>query len=54
MLVTKIKEDEMGDAYTIMIEARNSYKILVRKPEGRRLFGIPRYIQEDNIKMDLR
>jgi hypothetical protein len=35
-------------------EVRNAYKILVRKPEGRRPLGRPRCRWEDNIKMDLR
>jgi len=33
---------------------RNTYKILVGKPEGRRLLGTPRRRWEDNIRMDLR
>jgi hypothetical protein len=33
---------------------RNGYNILVRKPEGKRPFGRPRRIWENNIKMDLR
>jgi hypothetical protein len=33
---------------------RNSYGILVGKPEGRRPPGGPRRRWEDNIKMDLR
>jgi hypothetical protein len=33
---------------------RNAYKILVGKPEGKRLLGRPRRRWEDNIKMDLR
>jgi hypothetical protein len=32
-------------------EMRNTCKILVRKPEGKRLLGSPRYRWEDNIKM---
>jgi hypothetical protein len=35
-------------------EMRNAYKILVGKPEGKRPCGGPRYIWEDNIRMDLR
>jgi hypothetical protein len=35
-------------------EMRNVYKILVGKPKGKRPFGRPRRIWEDNIKMDLR
>jgi hypothetical protein len=35
-------------------EKRNAYRILVRKPEGRRPLGRPRRRRVDNIKMDLR
>jgi len=34
-----------------MGEMRNSYKILVRNPEGKRLFIRPRHSWEDNIRM---
>jgi hypothetical protein len=33
---------------------RNACRILVGKPEGRRLLGSPRRRRVDNIKMDLR
>jgi hypothetical protein len=33
---------------------RNTYNILVRKPEGRKLLGRPRRRWVGNIKMDLR
>jgi hypothetical protein len=36
-----------------MGEERGAYRILVRRPEGRRPFGRPRHRWEDNIKMDL-
>jgi hypothetical protein len=32
---------------------RNAYRILVGKPEGKRLLGRPRCRWVDNIKMDL-
>jgi hypothetical protein len=32
---------------------RGAYTVLAVKPEGRTLFGRPRRIWEDNIKMDL-
>jgi hypothetical protein len=35
-------------------EKRNAYRILVRKPEGKRPLGRPRRKWVDNIKMDLR
>jgi hypothetical protein len=37
-----------------MGERRGAYRVLVEKPEGRRLLGRPRRRWEDNIKMDLR
>jgi hypothetical protein len=36
-----------------MGERRGAYRVLVRKPEGKRPFGRPRLVWEDNIKMDL-
>jgi hypothetical protein len=33
---------------------RNTYKILVTRPEGERSHGRPRHRWEDNIRMDLR
>jgi hypothetical protein len=30
------------------------YRVLVEKPEGKRLLGRPRHKWEDNIKMDLK
>jgi hypothetical protein len=37
-----------------MGEKRNSYRILVGKPEGKRPLGRPRHRWADNSKMDLR
>jgi hypothetical protein len=37
-----------------MGEMRNTYSILVGKPEGKRPLGRPRHGWVDNIKMDLR
>jgi hypothetical protein len=37
-----------------MGEKRNAYRILMGKPEGKRLLGRPRRRRVDNIKMDLR
>jgi hypothetical protein len=37
-----------------MGEKRNAYRILVGKPEGKRLLGRPRRRWVRNIKMDLR
>jgi len=36
-----------------MGERRGACRVLVGKPEGKRLLGRPRYRWEDNIKMDL-
>jgi hypothetical protein len=36
-----------------MGEKRNVYRLLVRKPEGRRPLGRPRHRWIDNIKIDL-
>jgi hypothetical protein len=36
-----------------MGEGRGVYRVLVGKPEGKRLLGRPRRRWEDNIKMDL-
>jgi len=36
-----------------MGESRGVYRVLVRKPEGKRPFGRPRRRWEDNINMDL-
>jgi hypothetical protein len=37
-----------------MVERRNSYRILVGKPEGRRPLGRPRRKWVNNIKIDFR
>jgi hypothetical protein len=37
-----------------MGEGRGVYKVLVRRPEGKRPLGRPRRRWDDNIKMDLR
>jgi hypothetical protein len=44
----------MGRACSTNGETRNAYRILVRKPEGKRPLGRPRRRWVDNIKMDLR
>jgi hypothetical protein len=36
-----------------MGEKRNVYRLLVRKPEGKRQLGRPRHRLTDNIKTDL-
>jgi hypothetical protein len=37
-----------------MWEKISAYKVLVAKPEGKRILGRPRRRWEDNIEMDLR
>jgi hypothetical protein len=37
-----------------MGEKRNEYRILVGKPEGKRLVGRPRCRRVDNIKIDFK
>ncbi|KAJ4451871.1 hypothetical protein ANN_03349 [Periplaneta americana] len=37
-----------------MGESRNAFRVLARRPEGKRPLGIPRCRWEDTIKMDLR
>jgi hypothetical protein len=44
----------MGRECSTNGEKRNAYKILVGKPEGKKLLGRPRDRWVDNIKMDLR
>jgi hypothetical protein len=46
-------EDEMGGACSTIGENRNAYRLLVGKPEGKRLLGRPRRRWVDNIRMDL-
>jgi hypothetical protein len=36
-----------------MLEGRAVYRVLVRKPEGKKPLGRPRRRWEDNIKMEL-
>jgi hypothetical protein len=44
----------MGRACNTNGERKNTYRILVGKPEGRRPLGRPRPRWVDNIKMDFR
>jgi len=43
----------MGGACSTYGGEERAYRVLVGKPEGKRLLGRPRRIWEDNIKMDL-
>jgi hypothetical protein len=44
----------MGMSYSTHGEKRNSYRILVGKPEGKRPLGRSRRKWKDNVKIDLR
>ena len=43
----------MGRTCSAFGDVRGAYRVLVGKPEGKRLLGRPRHIWEDNIKMIL-
>jgi hypothetical protein len=45
--------NEMGGACGAYGEERGVHRVLVGKPEGKRLLGSPRHRWEANIKMDL-
>jgi len=43
----------MGGTCSAYGERRGAYRVLVRKPEGKKPLGEPRRRWEDNIKIDL-
>jgi hypothetical protein len=43
----------MGGACSTHGEGRFAYRVLVRKPEGKRPLGRPRRRWEENVRMDL-
>jgi hypothetical protein len=49
----KIEKNEMGGACSAVGEERGVYRVLVRKPEGKRPLGSPRRRWEDNIRINL-
>jgi hypothetical protein len=49
----QIERNVIGRACSTYEEARNIYRVLVGKTEGRRPLGKPRHRWEDNIKMGL-
>jgi hypothetical protein len=51
-MIRQIKENEV--CRTCGTHGRKVYKVLVRKPEGKRPLERPRYRWEDGIRMDLR
>jgi hypothetical protein len=50
----QVKEDNIGGACSTNGAKRNAYRILVRKPEGKRPLGRFRRGWDDNINMELR
>jgi hypothetical protein len=52
--VTKSKRIRWAGHVERVREGRGAYRLLVRKPEGRRPLGRPRRRWEENIRMDLR
>jgi hypothetical protein len=55
-IIRQIKSSRMGWAghVALMGEERKVYKVLVRKPEGKRPLGRPRHRWEEGIRMELR
>ena len=53
VLVIKSRRMRLAVHVAHMGERRGIYRILVGKPEGKRLLGRPRHRWEDNIKVDL-
>jgi len=51
--VIKSRRMRWAGQVACMGEWSDAYRVLVWKPEGKRPFGRPRYIWEDNIKMVL-
>ena len=52
-IVRVIKSRRWAGNVARMAEGRGVYRVLVRKPGGKRPLGKPRLRWEDNIKMDL-
>jgi hypothetical protein len=52
--VIKFKRMRWAGHVACIRALRNAYKILVRKPEGKRLLGRPRHIWKGNIRTDLK
>ena len=53
MRVVKSRRMRWARHVARMGQGRGVYRVLVRKPEGKRPLGRPRLRREDNIKMDL-
>jgi hypothetical protein len=54
VMMIKSRRMRWAEHVALMGEGRGVYRILVGRPEGKRLLGRPRRSWEDNIKMDLR
>jgi hypothetical protein len=52
-LNNQFEDDAMGGPSSTNGEKRNAYRLLVGKPEGKRLLGRQRHRWVDNIRMDL-
>jgi hypothetical protein len=52
--MTKKRRMRLGRTCSTDGAKRNAYRILVGKPEGKRLLGRPRYKGEKKIKMDFK
>ena len=50
----KLSRLRWAEHVALMEQSRNAYRVLMGKPDGKRLLGKPRRRTEDNIKMDLR
>jgi hypothetical protein len=53
-MMDQVKTDETVTACSTNGVKRNTYRILVGRPEGKRLLGTPKCRLVDNIKMDVR
>jgi hypothetical protein len=51
--IIKVEDDEPGGSCSTYGEKRNSYRLLVGKPEGKRPLGRPRRRWVDNVRIDL-
>jgi len=52
-LADKIEKNEMSRACSAQGERRGEYRVLVRKPEGKRPLGRPRRRWENNNNLDI-
>jgi hypothetical protein len=50
----QVMKDKMGRACSTHAEMKNAYRILARRPEGKRQLERTRGRREDNTKMDFR